>query len=180
MYRLIIRQWPLPIEVKKQTLLDAALAAGVPYPHGCRTGECGSCKTRLLSGDVSMTAYDGAVLSQSERAEGLILVCRARPRSDVHIAWLGMDEEESLPTQRMMRSGNQCGGADAGYPTDLCVAGASASVRRRPICPPRLRHSAIPVLLDGEQAGRRGAGVSYPSGAQRCRKPLCGGSPQTR
>ena len=77
MYRLIIRQWPLPIEVKKQTLLDAALAAGVPYPHGCRTGECGSCKTRLLSGDVSMTAYDGVVLSQSERAEGLILVCRA-------------------------------------------------------------------------------------------------------
>ena len=76
-------------------------AAGVPYPHGCRTGECGSCKTRLLSGDVSMTAYDRAVLSQSERAEGLILVCRARPRSDVHIAWLGMDEDESLPTQRM-------------------------------------------------------------------------------
>jgi naphthalene 1,2-dioxygenase ferredoxin reductase component len=102
MYRLIIRQWPLPIAVKKQTLLDAALAAGVPYPHGCRTGECGSCKTRLLSGDVSMTAYDGAVLSQSERAEGLILVCRARPRSDVHIAWLGMDEDESLPIQRMM------------------------------------------------------------------------------
>jgi len=101
MYRLIIRQWPLPIAVKKQTLLDAALAAGVPYPHGCRTGECGSCKTRLLSGDVSMTAYDRAVLSQSERAEGLILVCRARPRSDVHIAWLGMDEDESLPTQRM-------------------------------------------------------------------------------
>src|SRR3546814_3359795 len=64
--KLTIRQWPLPIETGKATILDAALDRGVPFPHGCRTGECGTCKCLLLSGDVAMKNYDSAALSASE------------------------------------------------------------------------------------------------------------------
>src|SRR3546814_11495093 len=87
--KLTIRQWPLPIETGKATILDAALERGVPFPHGCRTGECGTCKCLLLSGDVAMKNYDSAALSASEKSAGFVLACRARPRGDRHVAWLG-------------------------------------------------------------------------------------------
>jgi 2Fe-2S iron-sulfur cluster binding domain len=40
-----IEQLGLPVESRKGTILDAALAAGVPFPHSCRVGECGACKS---------------------------------------------------------------------------------------------------------------------------------------
>src|SRR3546814_17721249 len=66
--KLTIRQWPLPIETGKATILDAALDRGVPFPHGCRTGECGTCKCLLLSGAVAMKNSDRAAPSASEKA----------------------------------------------------------------------------------------------------------------
>ena len=102
MAKLTIRQWPLVLETKGRTILETALSAGVPYPHGCRTGECGSCKSTLVSGKVDLSAYDEAVLSDDERAAGLILACRARPKSsDVHVAWLGEEATVNLPVQRL-------------------------------------------------------------------------------
>ena len=36
---------------EEQTVLEAALDAGVQFPHSCRSGRCGACKSRLLSGE---------------------------------------------------------------------------------------------------------------------------------
>ena len=69
MPKLTIRQWPLPIETGKGTILDAALERGVPFPHGCRTGECGACKCLLLSGDVTMKNYDNGALTESNTSD---------------------------------------------------------------------------------------------------------------
>lgn len=101
MPKLTIRQWPLPIETGKATILDAALDSGVPFPHGCRTGECGTCKCLLLSGDVAMKNYDSAALSSAEKSAGFVLACRAKPRSDVHVAWLGGTVSIDLPVRRL-------------------------------------------------------------------------------
>jgi CDP-4-dehydro-6-deoxyglucose reductase/ferredoxin-NAD(P)+ reductase (naphthalene dioxygenase ferredoxin-specific) len=101
MTKLTIRQWPLVLQSRGRTILDAALAAGVPYPHGCRTGECGSCKSTLVAGEVEMSNYDEAVLSDDERAAGLVLACCARPKSDTHVAWLGEEGTVNLPVQRL-------------------------------------------------------------------------------
>jgi naphthalene 1,2-dioxygenase ferredoxin reductase component len=88
-----IRRHDAPVSVEiGQTILEAALAAGVPYPHGCRSGNCGACKSRLESGEVEMTPYSEFALSAAERQDGLILACRAVPWSDVEIAWLDADE----------------------------------------------------------------------------------------
>jgi len=35
-----------------ETVLDAALRAGVLFPYGCKSGICGSCKTQLTAGKV--------------------------------------------------------------------------------------------------------------------------------
>lgn len=101
MPKLTIRQWPLPIETGRSTILDAALDGGVPFPHGCRTGECGTCKCMLLSGDVAMKNYDSAALSTAEKAAGFVLACRAKPRSDVHVSWLGGTVSVELPVRRL-------------------------------------------------------------------------------
>ncbi|MBB1074574.1 2Fe-2S iron-sulfur cluster binding domain-containing protein [Rhodoferax sp. 4810] len=88
MAQIHITQWPQPIEAGRLRILEAALDAGVPFPHGCGTGECGSCKCKLLSGKVEMDRYSPTALSDEERERGLILACRSRVVSDVKVSWL--------------------------------------------------------------------------------------------
>lgn len=97
-----IAQVDEPISVEMgQTILEAALAAGVPYPHGCRSGNCGACKSRLIDGEVEMSPWSEFALSEEERAAGLVLACRSVPWSDAEIAWLGEDEVVAHPVRRM-------------------------------------------------------------------------------
>ena len=86
-----------------QTLLAAALDAGIDYPHGCKAGRCGNCKSRLVSGEVDLLEHTRFALSDEEREAGLILACRALPKSDVTVAWLG--DEETLPAHPLVRTG---------------------------------------------------------------------------
>lgn len=84
-----------------ETILQAALAAGISYPHGCRMGRCGACKSRLISGTVDLLKHTPFSLTDEEKAEGLTLACRAMPGSDVTISWLdGADEIADIPTGR--------------------------------------------------------------------------------
>lgn len=98
--RVDIRQVQTSLEVLDgQTILEAALAAGIAYPHGCRSGRCGSCKSRLIEGEVELLPHSRFALSEAERAEGMILACRALPRTDVVVAWLGSDDEAVQPSR---------------------------------------------------------------------------------
>src|SRR5687768_14007682 len=74
------------------TILAAALDSGVDYPFGCQSGNCGACKSHLLSGEVSLEGYSEFALSDDEKARGLILACRAVPWADCEVAWLEEDD----------------------------------------------------------------------------------------
>jgi ferredoxin len=63
------------------TVLEAAEDAGVTIPFECRSGICGQCKTRLVSGTVTMAVQDA--LTPADRANRLILACQARAVGDV-------------------------------------------------------------------------------------------------
>jgi CDP-4-dehydro-6-deoxyglucose reductase len=67
------------------TVLIAALAADLMLPYGCRNGACGSCKGRILSGEVDYGPYQAATLTDEEKREGLALFCCARPLTDLVI-----------------------------------------------------------------------------------------------
>jgi NAD(P)H-flavin reductase/ferredoxin len=67
-----------------KSVLDGALAAGYEIPYSCRTGICGSCRGRVISGAVS--GGQGAGLSEEEQAGGQVLLCQARACSDLTIA----------------------------------------------------------------------------------------------
>ncbi|PIB96205.1 MULTISPECIES: 2Fe-2S iron-sulfur cluster-binding protein [unclassified Caulobacter] len=64
---------PLPAG---QTVLEAAEGAGVEIPYACRSGECGVCVTRLISGEVTMAVETG--LDPADKAKGYILACQAK------------------------------------------------------------------------------------------------------
>jgi CDP-4-dehydro-6-deoxyglucose reductase len=67
------------------TLLAAALRAGVSLNYGCSNGNCGDCKGRLISGEVKKVHAFDYVLKQAEKDAGVILLCSYAPVNDVVI-----------------------------------------------------------------------------------------------
>jgi len=98
-----IADWSEPVQAgRRQTILAAALDAGVPFPHVCGVGECGSCKCELQEGDVATDECSPDALADDERARGLILACRSRPLGDVRLRWLNTTAPmpvRTLPSQ---------------------------------------------------------------------------------
>ena len=84
-----------------ETILAAALRAGVPYPCGCRSGNCGACKSTLVSGEIEMSPYSDYALSKAEREAGLVLACRAVPWSECEVAWLEADDVAMHPIRHL-------------------------------------------------------------------------------
>lgn len=68
---------------KDSTILDAAENAGVALPYGCRGGSCGACKGKVIEGRLERGIEDRFALTEAERAAGCMLLCVARPQSDV-------------------------------------------------------------------------------------------------
>ena len=67
--------WP-----RGEKLLDVLLDTGIEAPFSCREGHCGACATTLVEGEVEMETND--VLEPDDLADGLILACQSRPKSD--------------------------------------------------------------------------------------------------
>jgi ferredoxin len=66
-----------------QSLLDAALAAGIPWPSRCRVGSCGVCRCRVESGRINPTSDFSYVLKPHQIADGAALACQTRLKTDV-------------------------------------------------------------------------------------------------
>ena len=69
---------PIPAS---ESVLDVADANGVDIDSSCRNGTCGSCKVKLLQGQVTMEVEDG--LDAGEKEGGWILACQAMATEDV-------------------------------------------------------------------------------------------------
>lgn len=68
-----------------KTLLNAALRSGVPWPHRCKVGSCGSCKAQVLSGIIKPQIDFSYVLSSEEITNGYVLACQSELCSDVRV-----------------------------------------------------------------------------------------------
>lgn len=68
-----------------ETILSAAIRAGVGLPYGCKNGACGSCRGMVLSGDVTHGAHQERALPAADEAKGFSLFCCARPHGDLVI-----------------------------------------------------------------------------------------------
>jgi ferredoxin len=68
-----------------QTLLQAALAQGLPWPSRCRVGSCATCRCVLLEGDVRELTDASYVLTREQLARRTILACQSQPRGPVRV-----------------------------------------------------------------------------------------------
>jgi ferredoxin-NADP reductase len=66
-----------------KTVLELADELGVIIENSCRVGTCGTCKVKLLSGQVTMEVDEA--LEPTEKASGIILACQAKPCGDVEV-----------------------------------------------------------------------------------------------
>lgn len=83
-----------------QSLLEAALANGISYPHNCTVGTCASCKSRLKQGRVREATPFGYTLSKQELDAGYILACQAFPRDDLTIVQIEAAGADLPPPER--------------------------------------------------------------------------------
>ena len=66
-----------------ESILDFAEENGVEIENSCRVGVCGTCKLKLISGEVSMSTDDG--LTEEDKRNRYFLPCVAIPESDLVI-----------------------------------------------------------------------------------------------
>ena len=91
-----VRFEPLGIEMEVEegeTVLNAAFRQGVSLMHGCKEGQCGSCKSRLIDGEIEMLKYSTFALPEYESETGHVLLCRTHAFSDLTVELLNYDED---------------------------------------------------------------------------------------
>jgi propane monooxygenase reductase component len=103
----VVRFEPVGIEIEvaeDQTILRAAAEQGIMLMHGCKEGQCASCKSFVLDGDdIDLDRYSTFALPDHELEEGYTLLCRAHAYEDLTIELLNYDEEmirSGLPIQQ--------------------------------------------------------------------------------
>jgi CDP-4-dehydro-6-deoxyglucose reductase, E3 len=84
-----------------QSLLDAALAASLNLPHSCKSGNCGSCRARLLQGEIHYPNGPPLGLSDAEVADGIVLLCQARAHSDLTLETYTVTTPEQALIKRL-------------------------------------------------------------------------------
>jgi CDP-4-dehydro-6-deoxyglucose reductase len=93
---------PISFDVRPdQSLLDAALDAALNLPHSCKGGNCGSCRARLLQGEIYYPNGRPLGLSDPEMAEGLVLMCQARARGDLCIETFEITTPDQTVVKRL-------------------------------------------------------------------------------
>jgi len=91
-----VRFEPVGVEIEVEEgewVLDAAFRQGIAVPHGCREGQCSSCKCLVLEGDCEVEKYSTFALPDYERETGHVLLCRSYAYSDLTIELLNFDED---------------------------------------------------------------------------------------
>ena len=82
-----------------ESVLDAAIRAGLNVDYGCNNGNCGRCVARLLEGEVRMIRHHDYTPSVAEKADGQFLACSYAPASDLVVdAGVG-EREAAIPEQ---------------------------------------------------------------------------------
>ncbi len=66
-----------------ETILEASIRVGKELPYACKMGECGTCKAKLISGEVEWNFKKDKVILENEIDQGYILTCLCTPKNDI-------------------------------------------------------------------------------------------------
>lgn len=84
-----------------ETVLEAAMRNGITLPYGCRNGACGSCKGKLLEGEVDYGQYAAHILPDYEKKLGFALFCQAKPLTDIVIEARVIGAAGEIPIKKL-------------------------------------------------------------------------------
>ena len=84
------------------TLLEAALRAGLSVNYGCSNGNCGLCKARVISGQVQKVRPHDYVLSEAEKNQGYTLLCSHAAVGDLVLEALETGSADDIPQQQIV------------------------------------------------------------------------------
>ena len=85
----------------QDSVLEAALKAGLHLDYGCASGNCGKCRVRLLSGRVKPIRDYDYVLSAREKEQGYVLACSHTPVTDLLVEASEAMTPNDLPQQQI-------------------------------------------------------------------------------
>jgi CDP-4-dehydro-6-deoxyglucose reductase len=69
----------------QESILAAALRAGLNLPHSCKGGHCASCRARVLEGSFDYPGELPPGLTEAEARDGYALLCQARALTDLRV-----------------------------------------------------------------------------------------------
>ena len=84
-----------------ETVLSAAMRAGIGLPYGCKNGACSSCKGKVVSGAVTHKPHQQRALTADEEEKGYSLFCCALPQGDLVIEAREVAGSEDYPIKKM-------------------------------------------------------------------------------
>ncbi len=84
-----------------ESILDAAIRAGVPFNYGCSNGNCGLCKAQILSGEVSQLRKHDFVISEADKIQSYALMCSTACKSDLLIDASVAATTSDIPVQEL-------------------------------------------------------------------------------
>jgi len=84
-----------------ESILDASVRAGLKLAYGCSSGNCGACKARIVSGEVSKIREHDYVLSEHEKQLGYTLTCSNTAVTDLVLEAAEALSVDDLPQQEI-------------------------------------------------------------------------------
>jgi CDP-4-dehydro-6-deoxyglucose reductase len=84
-----------------ETILAAGIRQGVGLPYGCKDGACGSCKCKMVSGQVVHANFQRKALSVEDEAANFVLTCCATAQSDIVLESRQVTPAGALPIKKM-------------------------------------------------------------------------------
>ena len=84
-----------------ESVLTAALRQNLVLPYGCRNGACGSCKGKIIEGQVDYGVYQRKALTEEEKAQGKALFCQAKPLTELVIEARTIGAARDIPIRTL-------------------------------------------------------------------------------
>lgn len=85
----------------EESVLDAGLRHGIVLPYGCKNGACGSCRARVVEGQIEQGPHQPQALRREDARQGHALLCCATACSDLLIEARVIAAAGDIPVRKM-------------------------------------------------------------------------------